>query len=236
MAWDVVFHPDFDPEFDALAADVQDELLAQAKLIEAFGPTLGRPRVDTLKGSRHANMKELRFTIDDGIWRIAFAFDPKRRAVLPVSADKSGDRRATVLPAADRQGGRALRSAPRSSGGREEDEMSTLTQRMAQLPPARRKKVDDRARALIAEEMSLRDLRRARKQTQVRVAEKLRINQENVSRLEQRSDLLISTLSGYVAAMGGKLSLVVEFPDRPPVTLTGLAALDDPSENDPATP
>ncbi len=104
--------------------------------------------------------------------------------------------------------------------------MRTLTQRLAQLPPARRKA--ERARALIAEQMSLRDLRRARKQTQVRVAERLRINQENVSRLEQRTDLLISTLSSYVAAMGGKLSLVVEFPDRPPVALAGLAALDDP--------
>ena len=78
-------------------------------------------------------------------------------------------------------------------------------------------------------------LRRARKQTQARVAEKLRINQENVPRLEQRSDLLISTLSGYVAAMGGKLTLVVEFPDRPPVALTGLAALDDPPETDRST-
>ena len=114
--------------------------------------------------------------------------------------------------------------------------MSTLTQRMVKLPLARRKRVDERAQALIAEEMSLRDLRRARKQTQVRVAEKLRINQENVSRLEQRTDLLISTLSGYVAAMGGKLSLVVEFPDRPPVALTGLTALDDPSESDRSTP
>ena len=100
--------------------------------------------------------------------------------------------------------------------------MSTLTERMVQLPPGRRKRIDERAKALIAEEMSLRDLRRARKQTQTRVAEKLRINQENVSRLEQRSDLLLSTLRGYVAAMGGKLSLVVEFPDRPPVALTGL--------------
>ncbi|MXY22934.1 MAG: transcriptional regulator [Acidobacteria bacterium] len=105
--------------------------------------------------------------------------------------------------------------------------MSTLTERIDRLPPARRKRVEDRAKALIAEEMSLRDLRRARKQTQVRVAEKLRINQENVSRLEQRSDLLLSTLSSYVEAMGGKLSLVVEFPDRPPVALTGIAALDD---------
>ena len=107
--------------------------------------------------------------------------------------------------------------------------MSTLTERIDRLPQARRKRVDDRAKALIAEEMSLRDLRRARKQTQVCVAEKLRINQENVSRLEQRSDLLLSTLSSYVEAMGGKLSLVVEFPDRPPVALTGIAALDDPS-------
>ena len=89
VAWEVVFHPDFDPEFDALAPVVQDELLAQAKLLEAFGPTLGRPRADTLKGSRHANMKELRFTADGGVWRVAFAFDPERKAVLLVAADKS---------------------------------------------------------------------------------------------------------------------------------------------------
>ena len=108
--------------------------------------------------------------------------------------------------------------------------MSTLTDKIGNLPPSRRKKVEERARALITEEMSLRDLRKARKQTQMRIAEKLGINQENVSRLEQRSDLLISTLSGYVEAMGGKLSLVVEFPDRPPVALTGIAALDDLSE------
>lgn len=106
------------------------------------------------------------------------------------------------------------------------DKMTTLTERMDRLPPDRRKRVEERALALIAEEMSLRDLRKARKQTQVRVARKLGINQENVSRIEQRSDLLLSTLSGFVEAMGGKLSLVAEFPDRPPVALTGIAALD----------
>ena len=91
---------------------------------------------------------------------------------------------------------------------------------------ARRKKVEERAKALIAEEMSLQDLHRARKQTQVRVAKELGIKQENVSRIEKRSDLLISTLRSYVEAMGGKLSLVVEFPDRPPIVLTGFADLD----------
>jgi hypothetical protein len=69
---------------------VQDELLAQARVIEHFGPSAGRPRVDTLNGSRHSNMKELRFDADDGVWRVAFAFDPRRRAVLLVAGDKSG--------------------------------------------------------------------------------------------------------------------------------------------------
>ncbi len=104
--------------------------------------------------------------------------------------------------------------------------MTTLTEIIGKLPEARRRKVEERARALIAEEMSLRDLRKARKWTQVRVAKELGINQENVSRIEKRSDLLLSTLSGYVEAMGGTLRLVAEFPDRPPIALAGIAALD----------
>ncbi len=67
-----------------------NELLAHALLLEQFGPQLGTPRVDTLKGSRHANMKELRFEAAGGVWRVAFAFDPKRKAVLLVAGDKSG--------------------------------------------------------------------------------------------------------------------------------------------------
>ena len=61
-----------------------------ARFLQQFGPQLGRPRVDTLKGSRHANMKELRFSAADGEWRVAFAFDPKRKAILLVGGDKSG--------------------------------------------------------------------------------------------------------------------------------------------------
>ena len=90
MKWVVEFHKDFDPEFDALPDDVQSELRAHGLLLEQFGPQLGRPRVDTLKGSRHANMKELRFDAADGAWRVAFAFDPKRNAVLLIAGDKSG--------------------------------------------------------------------------------------------------------------------------------------------------
>jgi hypothetical protein len=90
MSWEVLFHEEFEPEFDELARDVQDELLARAGVLEEFGPSLGRPAVDTLKGSDHANMKELRFDADDGVWRVAFAFDPKRKAILLVAGDKSG--------------------------------------------------------------------------------------------------------------------------------------------------
>ncbi len=105
--------------------------------------------------------------------------------------------------------------------------MITLTERMDRLPETRRRKVEERARALIAEEMSLRDLRKARQETQARIADELGINQENVSRIERRADLLISTLNGYVEAMGGTLRLVAEFPDRPPVALSGIGALDN---------
>src|SRR5262245_26442168 len=101
----------------------------------------------------------------------------------------------------------------------------TLEQMMQEVSPARRKKIEQRAAQLIAEEMSLRDLRRAHKLTQERIAETLRIGQDQVSRLEQRSDLLISTLRSYIEAMGGTLTLLAEFPHRKPVAVGGLAAL-----------
>jgi hypothetical protein len=90
VKWVVEIGDEFEPEFDALHEDVRTEILALALLLQQFGPQLGRPRVDTLNGSRHANMKELRFAAADGEWRVAFAFDPKRKAILPVAGDKSG--------------------------------------------------------------------------------------------------------------------------------------------------
>jgi len=100
------------------------------------------------------------------------------------------------------------------------------------LSPAQRKKVEARAAQLIAEEMTLRELRHARKLTQVRMAKTLGITQDSVSRLEKRSDLLLSTLRKTVEAMGGRLSLIAEFPDRKPVMLSGIAAMDtEPTSN-----
>ncbi len=81
---------EFEPEFNVLHQDVQTELLALSRLLQHFGPRLGRPRVDTLNGSRHANMKELRFGAAGGECRVAFAFDPRRNGILLVAGDKSG--------------------------------------------------------------------------------------------------------------------------------------------------
>ena len=90
VAWVAAISDEFEPEFYALPEEVQEEILALALLLQQFGPQLGRPRADTLDGSRHANMKELRFAAADGEWRVAFAFDPKRKAILLVAGDKSG--------------------------------------------------------------------------------------------------------------------------------------------------
>jgi hypothetical protein len=90
LRWIVEIGDEFRPEFDVLHEDVRSEILTLARLLQQFGPQLGRPRVDTLIGARHANMKEMRFSAADGEWRVAFAFDPERKAILLIAGDKSG--------------------------------------------------------------------------------------------------------------------------------------------------
>lgn len=102
----------------------------------------------------------------------------------------------------------------------------TLEDKLASLSPERQQKIAAMTEELIVEEKSLRDLRHALELTQEEIAETLGIGQESVSRLEKRSDLLLSTLRNYVQAMGGELRLVAEFPDRPPVILKGLSSLE----------
>lgn len=104
--------------------------------------------------------------------------------------------------------------------------MKTLDRKIKEFTSARRKRIEARAAQLVAEEMSLRELRRAHKLTQARIAETLGIGQDQVSRLEQRSDLLLSTLRGYVEAMGGRLTIVAEFPHQKPVVLSSIGALE----------
>ncbi len=96
----------------------------------------------------------------------------------------------------------------------------SLTEMLNRLPADRRHAVEARTQELVAEEMTLRDLRKAMGQTQVELAAKLGLKQENVSRVEQRTDMLLSTLDGYLRALGGRLRLIAEFEGRPTITLT----------------
>lgn len=99
---------------------------------------------------------------------------------------------------------------------------NTLKSRLKKISISRQKKIKKRAETLIAEEMTLRDLRKALELTQADISSKLHMKQEAISRLERRSDLLLSTLISYIRAMGGELSLTAKFPNRPPIRLGGL--------------
>lgn len=102
---------------------------------------------------------------------------------------------------------------------------TTLKSKIAKLSAAKQAKIKNRAAQLIAEEKTLAELRRALEFTQNELSKKLHINQEAVSRLEKRSDLLLSTLKSYIKAMGGELTLTAKFPNKPPVILTGFYEL-----------
>jgi len=90
QTWTVEFHEKFDAEMQKFPLDAQDEILALANMLAATGPRLGRPQSDTLNGSSFANVKELRFNAANGVWRVAYAFDPERKAILLVAGDKTG--------------------------------------------------------------------------------------------------------------------------------------------------
>jgi transcriptional regulator with XRE-family HTH domain len=98
----------------------------------------------------------------------------------------------------------------------------TLNQKIAKLPARRRASVEARADALIDEEMSLQELRKALDLTQTDMAERLGVGQDTISRYEQRTDMLLSTLQGYLKAVGGRLTIIAEFPDRSPVKISNL--------------
>ena len=155
--WTVLFHEDFHREFEILAEDLQDELLAHAHLLGEFGPNLGRPTVDTLKGKSRQRSRPMARKLDEV---------------------------------------------------------------MATLPKARQRRIEARALELA----TLKDLRQAAQQTQEQLAASLGVGQDTISRLERRSDMLLSTLRHYVQSMGGTLELVARFPNRPPVVIDRLGA------------
>lgn len=122
MEWDVRFEPAFAAEAKGFARAVQLEIAALAGLLRQFGPQLRRPHCDTLNGSKQANMKELRFALPDGEWRIAFAFDPLRQAILLVGGSKSGTNEKQfyrdLIRVADERFNAHLKRLPPKDGGK----------------------------------------------------------------------------------------------------------------------
>jgi predicted transcriptional regulator len=103
----------------------------------------------------------------------------------------------------------------------------TLKEKLSEFSLEDQKEIEAEAKLLIAEEMTRQQLRQALKLTQEQMAELLQVDQGNISRLEQRTDLMLSTLRKYITAMGGELKLVVEFPNRPPITLVGISEIEE---------
>lgn len=100
--------------------------------------------------------------------------------------------------------------------------MTTLEEKLQKLPPQRQKLIAARADELITEERTLQALRKELAMTQGEMAERLEVGQENISRLEKRSDMKLSTLQGYIEALGGQLNLTVQFPGREPIRLRDI--------------
>jgi len=232
MPWTVRFEDTFERDFLELEDEVREAILAAARLLEDYGPQLGRPHADTLEGSHYANMKELGFAAADGIWRVAFAFDPRRHGILLVAGDKSGVSekrfyrglvaRADKRYAAHLERLRTARTKERIAGmGR------TLREMLDTLPKASRARVDGRYRHLKAEVEGLRALRKVAGKAQADIATALHIKQPSVSKIEKQADMYISTLRGYVEAIGGELELIVRLPSHPAMRLHHLGDVFD---------
>jgi len=93
MEWDVLLDEEFDSWLETLEEGLQDEISAAIEILSRLGPNLHRPRVDTVKGSSFPNMKEFRIQYQGNPWRILFAFDPRRNAILLVGGNKRGKKR-----------------------------------------------------------------------------------------------------------------------------------------------
>jgi len=200
---------------------LQDEIIAHANLLREHGPQLGRPYVDTLEGFAFTNMKELRVQFRGDPWRILFAFDP------PVQRSC----RSAATSGATNAGTRKLCQSPTSVfGGTWNDSNSEghmairLDDFVAKLPKKRQQAIAKRTAELIAEEATLRQIREARERSQEEVAKMLHIKQAAVSKLERRTDMYLSTLRGFIEAMGGTLEIIARFPDQA-VRITQFEAL-----------
>jgi hypothetical protein len=224
VEWTVLFDEEFAEWLDTLPENLQNKILRLITLLEHQGPNLGRPRVDGIKGSAYSNMKELRVQHKGDPWRVLFAFDTQRNAILLVGGNKAGNERwyAESIPIADQRFRRHLESLKNEGHW-----LMVIKARdyIAKLPVRQQETIESEGRKLLLEELSLAAIREARRQSQIELANKLGVRQPAVSKIERQTDLYLSTLKNYITAMGGELEILARFPDRDPVRITQFKPL-----------
>jgi len=210
MEWDVEFTDEFERWWNGLSEDEQDSVDQMVRLLQIRGPSLGRPHADLIQSSRHSNMKELRVQHAGRPYRVLFAFDPKRCAILLTGGDKTGNDRwyEEFVPIADRLYEEHLVALEKEKK-RMAKNFKELQAKMSQERRAR----NEAAAAKMIDEMALDELREARDLTQEQLARLLHVNQAAVSKMERRADMYITTLQGVIKAMGGRLEIRAVFPN-----------------------
>jgi hypothetical protein len=213
LPYEVNVTDEFNQWWEGLTVSQQEDIAARVELLEELGPTLGRPLVDRVKGSAFHNMKELRCS-SDGALRILFAFDPKREAILLIG----GISQTTGTPGTTERSQRltSCNAVPQGAAQRREQRMTP--KKFAELrdalyersPDSRERVAKDVTR--LTEELGLAALRARTKRTQAQIADAIGTTQPGVSRLERQPDVLVSTLRDYVAATGGQLTLLAQYP------------------------
>lgn len=204
---------EFDSWWQTLTDPEQRKVVASVEALQELGPSAGRPLVDSVEGSRHSNMKELRVT---QTMRIFFAFDSRRVAILLIGGDKAGKTKRfykqmirrriesmTSISKARQRGNRHMASQGKA--------FSDLSDEVRKRPGAA-EEIDARKRAIVAA-VRLNELRKQRGQTQAQLADLLGMTQANVSRIERSDNLYLSTLADYVDALGGHIEINAVFDD-----------------------
>lgn len=214
MHWDVEVTDEFAAWFKvALDGEERVSVAAVVELLEEYGPALAHPHSSDVRSSRHGRMRELRIQHHGRPYRVFYCFDPRRIAILLIGGDKTGDDcfYERTVPIADRLYDEHLEELRREGGLMTDRPRRKFSQLVSETMTAEQR---HRAKALATElraAMPLNELRRARDMSQAALAELLEMDQGNLSKLEQRTDMYVSTLRRYVRALGGELEIVARF-------------------------
>lgn len=211
MAWEVEGTDEFAVWFGNLRDDEQISVGRLVELLVEHGPALPFPYSSGIASSRHRHMRELRIQHEGRPYRVLYAFDPRRSAILLLGGDKTGNDRwyEEHVPLADTLYEEYLRELEREGTDMKRHKWSDIK---ARTKPETRARIEAEARRL-SEDLHLSQLRKARGLTQETMAELLGVSQAEVSKMERRTELYVGTLRKFIEAMNGELVIAARFPD-----------------------